>query len=585
MNDTSIDNLIEKKYGKDPHRKIKGFDYMKKIVQLPFQIPDWVESDILNFLDSIILYEVKDSVGKDFRDNINLLVKAIEANPREVKRFVNQIILAKSVFDKPVDNLIVVQALRFNPEWRWFLDYITSIDNKEFFDNYHDYFFEEDDRTEKHQKEGSKNIGDIIEQYPSFKILKNHSSFFEDDDTLRRFLDAGAIEKLSNVNNLEEYRRALEVVSLETVTSNNRKDRKFQPLPEPTGNYPYHLSLNDVLQEEKKISDIINSGGISFHIIGNTGGIKNPEPQERIARALKKDFESYNNNEHKPSFLYLLGDIVYYNGASDLYYSQFYEPYNHYPAPIFAIPGNHDGSVSRWEGEKNKEASLTGFVRNFCATSQEILSPGIRRPTMIQPNVYWTLEAPFVTIIGLYSNANNTGKLGEEQIEWLINELKDAHANKAIILSVHHPPYSADRFYSDNSKVMANILDDAFVKSGRIVDLVISSHLNNYQRFTRQIGERQIPYIIAGAGGYSHLHEMQTNPDGSPIKVPYKMPKNDIILEKYCDQSHGFLSLLVTSESIKGTYFAVQPGQESQNIDNFELDLGKNIISKNLRQD
>ena len=126
----------------------------------------------MNFLDSIILYEVKDSVGKDFRDNINLLVKAIEANPREVKRFVNQIILAKSVFDKPVDNLIVVQALRFNPEWRWFLDYITSIDNKEFFDNYHDYFFEEDDRTEKHQKEGSKNIGDIIEQYPSFKILK-----------------------------------------------------------------------------------------------------------------------------------------------------------------------------------------------------------------------------------------------------------------------------------------------------------------------------------------------------------------------------------------------------------------------------
>ena len=25
------------------------------------------------------------------------------------------------------------------------------------------------------------------------------------------------------------------------------------------------------------------------------------------------------------------------------YYSQFYKPYQFYPAPIFAIPGNHDG--------------------------------------------------------------------------------------------------------------------------------------------------------------------------------------------------------------------------------------------------
>ncbi len=231
MNDTSIDALIEKKYGEGAHKKITGFDYMKKIVQLPLQIPNWAESDILNFLDSRILYEVKDSVvGKDFRDNIHLLVKAIEANPREVKRFVNQIILAKSVFDKPVDNLIVVQALRFNPEWRWFLDYIISIDNKqEFFDGYFDYFLNDHDGTDKNKKEGCKNT---IEQYPSFKdILENHSSFFEDNDSLRRLLDAGAIEKLSNLNNMEEYRRALEVVSLETVTSDHGKDRKFQPLP------------------------------------------------------------------------------------------------------------------------------------------------------------------------------------------------------------------------------------------------------------------------------------------------------------------------------------------------------------------
>jgi 3',5'-cyclic AMP phosphodiesterase CpdA len=140
--------------------------------------------------------------------------------------------------------------------------------------------------------------------------------------------------------------------------------------------------------------------------------------------------------------------------------------------------------------------------------------------TMIQPNVYWTLEAPFVTIIGLYSNIS--GELDEEQIEWLINELKNAPANKAIILSVHHSQCSVDRLHG-GYKVIANILDDAIIKSGRIVDLVISSHIKNYQRFTRQIGEREIPYIIAETGEYMNLNKMPTNADGSPINVPYKM--------------------------------------------------------------
>jgi hypothetical protein len=176
------------------------------------------------------------------------------------------------------------------------------------------------------------------------------------------------------------------------------------------------------------------------------------------------------------------------------------------------------------------------------------------------------------------------GELDEEQIEWLINELKNAPANKAILLSVHHPPYSIDIFRG-GYKVIANILDDPFIKSGRIVDLVISSHIKNYQRFTRQIGERQIPYIIAGTGGYMNLNKMPTNADGSPINVPYKMPENEVILEKYYDQSHGFLSLHVTSESITGKYVSVPPGQESQYIDRFELDLWKHIITNNLHQD
>ena len=44
-----------------------------------------------------------------------------------------------------------------------------------------------------------------------------------------------------------------------------------------------------------------------------------------------------------PSFLYILGDLIYYNGEAGQYFPQFYQPYSGYPAPILAIPGNHDG--------------------------------------------------------------------------------------------------------------------------------------------------------------------------------------------------------------------------------------------------
>ena len=103
-----------------------------------------------------------------------------------------------------------------------------------------------------------------------------------------------------------------------------------------------------------------------------------------------------------PSFFYHLGDVVYYFGEATYYYDQFYEPIRNYPAPIIAIPGNHDGVV--WSGDP--ETTLEAFLRNFCAPSAAP-SPdagGLIRTTMIQPGVYFTLEAPFVRIFGLYSN-------------------------------------------------------------------------------------------------------------------------------------------------------------------------------------
>ena len=122
-----------------------------------------------------------------------------------------------------------------------------------------------------------------------------------------------------------------------------------------------------------------------------------------VADHLTNDFHA-STGADRPLSLHL-GDIIYNFGESQYYYDQFYEPFRNYAAPIFAVPGNHDSFMI--PNTAAAGAPLTIFSRNFCATSpgvtREAGSP--HRTAMTQPGVYFTLDAPFVRIIGLCSNA------------------------------------------------------------------------------------------------------------------------------------------------------------------------------------
>jgi predicted phosphodiesterase len=85
------------------------------------------------------------------------------------------------------------------------------------------------------------------------------------------------------------------------------------------------------------------AGKITFHTVGDTGGIRNPEFQFAVADAMADDLAS------GASLWYHLGDVVYYFGQEQYYFEQFYDPHRNYHAPIFAIPGNHDGAIYKGE--------------------------------------------------------------------------------------------------------------------------------------------------------------------------------------------------------------------------------------------
>lgn len=350
-----------------------------------------------------------------------------------------------------------------------------------------------------------------------------------------------------------------------------------QPLPTPTGKAPYHISLDSILTAAQ-MQSIQSAQKMVFHVVGDTGGVKTPQDQENVAEHMETDFDNPDTTA-RPGFFYHLGDVVYYYGEASQYYSQFYEPYQLYPAPILAIPGNHDGDV-----QDPSVPSLAAFVENFCAPTPRLTKEAgdVSRDAMTEPNVYWTLDTPFATLIGLYTNVPEGGWMDDKQIAWLASELSSAPQDKALIVSMHHPIYSADVMHS-GSQYMSSTLDNAIQQTNRWPDLVFAGHVHNYQRFTRSVANRALPYIVAGGGGYWNLHRIASDPQGNPLPTPYPVPGTNVTLEAYCADRHGYLLMEATPTTLKGSYYAV-PGtsptsQPASLVDSFTLDWQNHTVS------
>ena len=241
------------------------------------------------------------------------------------------------------------------------------------------------------------------------------------------------------------------------VTDQNDTElAQVEPVPQPVGGAVEPvLSLTQVYGDAGavKMKAIATAGQIVFHCTGDTGSAKGPETQSLVADKMVTDFSEADPAD-VPSFFFHLGDVVYYFGEGAYYYDQFYEPYRNYPAPIIAIPGNHDGVVYA----NDPEPTLDAFLRNFCAASPVVTpeAAGLSRTAMIAPGVYFTLDAPLVKILGLYSNvledpgliSDESGTyptLDERQIAFLTAALKRSKKEKfagAIVVAVHHPPFT-----------------------------------------------------------------------------------------------------------------------------------------------
>jgi hypothetical protein len=366
----------------------------------------------------------------------------------------------------------------------------------------------------------------------------------------------------------------------------------------------------------EKIAAIQRAKKVVFHAAGDTGASNEGKygNELRVADQLTADCRTA-DAANRAAFLYHLGDVVYDFGESKYYYDQFYDPFRNYPGPIFAIPGNHDSFII--PGTATADVPLAIFSRNFCAPKPTITTEAasLHRTAMTQPGVYFALDAPFVRIIGLFSNSlEDPGVISSEggkwktvpdvQLEFLTAQLarikKENYAG-AVILAPHHPAFtyapppkgSGAGGNHAGSPDMLRQIDTICAKQGVYPHAFLAGHAHNYQRYTRVVKFENnvfdVPFLVCGDSGHNVVR-MVKGRRGQPAQEPnfgvdVKYLENkpaltvqDLQLKHYDDSNYRYLRITVDKQRLQIGFHQVGKSIQQSRIDMVTVDLGKHQI-------
>jgi hypothetical protein len=362
------------------------------------------------------------------------------------------------------------------------------------------------------------------------------------------------------------------------------------PFPAPRGGSEPILTLEDVLggsgspNAVSSIQWISANKQIVFHSLGDCGSTRGPATQNLVVDKMLADFNETSNTE-VPQFHVLLGDVVYSFGEVKYYYDQFYDPYRDYPAPILAAAGNHDGMIAPDTGA----TSLEGYLRNFCASDFEVMpeAGGLARTAQVQPGVFFTFEAPFVTIVVLYSNALEDpgviadSDVGDSQLTFLkaaLTRLKANNYQGALLFAHHHPPFTLSR-HGWSTEMQAQI-DAICDEVGLWPHADLAGHAHNYQRFTRRRSDgTAIPYVVCGNGGHN-VQRLRSTDAGGPLRAPQLIQpaspnaassplQDELVFENYDDTNYGYLRVIADDQQLRIEYHPASDGTASKTPDDF----------------
>jgi hypothetical protein len=162
----------------------------------------------------------------------------------------------------------------------------------------------------------------------------------------------------------------------------------------------------------------------------------------------------------------------------------------------------------------------------------------------------------------------------------IAGELVNASKDRALILALHHPIYSA---YGDHpgSQYLKTIVEEATGAANRVPDPLLTGHVHDYQRLNGSINGKPVTTIVAGAGSYNQKFHRLDRHLFDPECGSYKFEDGSETLEKFSDFQHGYLLIDVREDKIFGSYIAVDdpapagpsPIRRVKPYDQFEIAL------------
>jgi hypothetical protein len=252
----------------------------------------------------------------------------------------------------------------------------------------------------------------------------------------------------------------------------------------------------------------------SFLLLGDTG--EGDKSQYAVIPGMLKVGEG-------TDFMVIASDVIYPVGSVNDYPQKFYKPYQDYPQPIYAIPGNHDwydglegfmrvfcdqqgdGSPGPWKGrfgflakrlwrrpERAGEEALAAGRKLRSAPAQQVTQPG----------PYWIIDSPSLRIVGIDTGIQGT--IDREQGEWLRRVSADPRPK---LLITGKPIYKDDKYQPCPIEGGGTV--DEIIQAADYV-AVIGGDIHNYQHYpVVRSPEKKVHYVVAGGSG-AFMHATHT---------------------------------------------------------------------------
>lgn len=233
----------------------------------------------------------------------------------------------------------------------------------------------------------------------------------------------------------------------------------------PGTDYTYTVERADSIWEGRFRTPSGREDSVRFDVLGSSG-VSN-DAQHAIADGMVAD---------DPDFVLHTGDVVFPRGALCHYGLRYFGPYED------LLP---NASVQSATGEIDMKADDGSAFRQAFAADPDGDEP-----------FYRSFDYGPVHVIVLDTQLYDRDDQSEidQQRSWLENDLDASSEAPWTVVMLHRPPYSSTKGAA-SEEIRAD-LGPIFSEDG--VDLVLSGHARNYERFQPDGG---VTYVVTGGGG------------------------------------------------------------------------------------